>query len=183
MKSDINSKENKDSDQVVLSRADFEAFLETFSNLQIYSTRATELLQRYQDQSITDSNPRPVVTSSSGTYATAATATSTRRVQAEPQVRSHRRTQLSSLEGNGATEQWDLRRKDTVRITNDVRIGNYYLPNDEKIGPVQYFTNRFVVVSISYFRGNRQYHKLVQREPHNVLLVARHRDANLIPRA
>ena len=180
MKSDINSKQNTNSDQVVLSRAEFEAFLDTFNNLQIYSTRAASFLRRYQSRPLpSETQPAQRPTTPSDNYARAASTPavieSTPAV-IEPAVSRTSRTRIDSLEGNGAEEQWNLRKKDTVRIINQVRIGKHYLEDSEQIGPVQYFTDRFVVVSICYFRGRTQYHRLVKREIHNVRLVARHRN-------
>ena len=87
-------------------------------------------------------------------------------------ARSYART-VTGIEGNGNTTQWGISIRDTVFIRNEVQIGDYLAPREEKEEYVQYFTNRFVVVSIAYRRNQRggPSYKLVKREPHNVRLV------------
>ena len=181
MKYNINSKENNN--KVVLDRAEYEALLETFEALTVASENATRRLRAFEN--------RP---------------SDTERAETTPQVRQQARQQVSlaervaraptfsrprstrassnrsyarsvtSIEGNGNTTQFGFSIKDTVYIINDVQIGNYLCPPEEKDGPVQYFTNRFVVVSIHYRRSSdgAQHYKLIKREPHNLRLIRRH---------
>ena len=146
---------SKENDKVVLDREEFEALLETFNNLQVATTRAASRLRSLQ--------PAPARVPSTVTSAPVERVSSWRE-------RKSRLGQRSSLEGNGARSQWGLNKRDIVRIENDVRIGSYTLEDHEKEGPVAYFTDRFVVVDITYSTDK---YKLVKRERHNVTLIRR----------
>ena len=171
-----------------MDREEYEALLDTFRNLQIASQRAVSRLETLQPQTVRVVEQVPARVTSSDTTAESApyrvTAPATRRSRSSVSTTSSRRTGYrDALEGNGAQEQFGLKKRDIVQITNDVVIGTYVLKDSQKIGPVQYFTDRFVVVSLKYkFDPDNEReefkYKLVKRESQNIRLVQRTNNYN-----
>ena len=160
---------SKENEKVILSREEYEALLDTFRNLQVATQRAVSRLETLQAQTVRVVEPVPAKVPSSNNKSTAHSKRAT----------SARRTgYLDTLEGNGAEEQFGFKKKDIVHITNQVVIGSYTLLEFQRTGAVQYFTDRFVVVSLKYkFNPDDEEeafkYKLVKRESQNIQLIRR----------
>ena len=106
-----------------MDREEYEALLDTFQNLQIATQRAVSRLQTLR--------PQPVRVVEQELHP---------RIQVKD-LQFLRIRNRDALEGNGADEQFGLKKKDIVHITNSVNIGSYTLEESQKTGSVQYFTD------------------------------------------
>ena len=139
-----------------MDQEEYKALLDTFQNLQIATQRAVSRLQTLR--------PQPVRVVEQELHP---------RIQVKD-IQFLRIRNRDALEGNGADEQFGLKKKDIVHITNSVNIGLYTLEESQKTGSVRYFTDWFVVVNLKYKEcpSDKEFnYKLVKRERHNVKFI------------
>ena len=67
--------------------------------------------------------------------------------------------------------KFGYRKGDRVTIKNSLVINGYTVPNKYKTGTIEDFTNRFVVITITYKRDKQVYSKSVYCESKNIRLA------------